>query len=119
MQMRTIDRRLFLKMTGVVAAAGALPALAQVPARLVERGQTPLQPPGTYHITGRVRLDAPQVKISGITNSQQISWTPGSLSTPVASFSSFEHFDQPWRMPEIQVSGGTLESIQVVPLLFG
>jgi hypothetical protein len=112
----TIDRRLFLKMTGVVAIAGSLPALAS----WSERANTAdVQPPGTYLISGRVRLEQPTVQISGITNAQQISWSPGSLSTPVASFSSFERFETPWRMPEIRVSGGQLEALRVVPLAFG
>ena len=115
----TIDRRLFLKMTGVVAAVSAVPALAQVPARVAQTSVTPMQSPGTYLISGRVRLEQPLVQISGITNAQQISWTPGSLSTPIASFSSFERFETPWRMPEIRVSGGQLEAVRVVPLDFG
>jgi hypothetical protein len=36
----------------------------------------------------------------------------------VTGFSSFETFDQPWRMPDIQVRGGTLEAVSVVPVLF-
>jgi hypothetical protein len=115
MKRMIIDRRLFLKMTGVVAASSALGTLSSGPPRQI--GQ--LRPPGSYQITGRVRLDEPIVSISGITNAQQISWTPGSLSTPVAAFSSFERFDSPWRMPAIHVSGGRLETVQVVPLDFG
>jgi hypothetical protein len=115
----TIDRRLFLKMTGVVAAVGAVPALAQVSNRGAQTSVAPMQSPGTYLISGRVRLEEPLVQISGITNAQQISWTPGSLNTPVASFTSFERFETPWRMPEIRVSGGQLEAVRVVPLDFG
>ena len=70
-------------------------------------------------VTHAVMIRLAFVQISGITNAQQISWTPGSLSTPVASFSSFERFDAPWRMPEIRVSGGQLEALRVVPLAFG
>jgi len=110
----TIDRRLFLKLTGVAAAAGALGSVPRV--AFADAGQT--RAPGLYQISGRVRLEEPVVSISGITNAQQISWTAGSLSTPVASFSSFEQFDRPWRMPDIQVSGGRLESVQVLPLDF-
>ena len=112
-----IDRRLFLKMTGVVAAASALEALPGGVSVAAEDAD--VRAPGGYQISGRVRLDEPVVLITGISNAQQISWTPGSLVTPVAAFTSFERFDGPWRMPPIQVSGGRLESIQVVPLDFG
>src|SRR5690242_13217745 len=99
----TIDRRLFLKATGAVAVVGLLPAAPRTIA--VE-----LRAPGTYQISGQVRLEQPVVTISGISNAQQISWTPGSLSTPVANFTSFEHFDRAWSLPAVQVSGGTLQS---------
>jgi hypothetical protein len=112
----TMDRRLFLKMTGLVAAVSAVPALA---AWSKSADRADIQPPGTYLISGRVRLEQPIVHISGITNAQQISWSPGSLSTPVASFSSFERFETPWRMPDVRVSGGQLEALRVVPLTFG
>jgi len=107
-----IDRRQFLRVTGALAVVAALPAAS------ASASDLELQPPGTYQISGRVRLHEPLVSISGITNAQQISWSPGSLSTPVATFSSFEHFDQPWRMPPIQVTGGQLEAVRVMPLVF-
>jgi hypothetical protein len=110
----TIDRRLFLKMSGVVAAAGAL---ASVPSHVFADGED-LRSPGIYQITGRVRLRDSTVSISGITNAQTISWTPGSLTTPVTTFTSFERFDRPWRMPAIRVEGGQLEAMQVLPLEF-
>jgi len=75
--------------------------------------------PGSYLISGRVRLQVPLVTISGIANAQQISWSPGSLSPAVASFSSFERFDRPWQTPQIQVSGGQLEALRIVRLDFG
>jgi hypothetical protein len=112
-----IDRRLFLRMTGFVAAASALAGLPST-AQGLAAATSEMRAPGRYRITGQVRLDAPIVSISGITNAQQISWTPGSLSTPLAAFSSFEQFDRPWRMPNIQVSGGRLENVQVVALDF-
>jgi hypothetical protein len=114
-----MDRRLFLKLFGlsavVSAAAGGLdvlPAAAQ--ALIVD--ESPTRPPGLYQITGRVRLHAPLVEISGITNAQQISWAGRTAS--VASFSSFERFDAPWEMPRIQVSGGQLEAVSVTPIDF-
>ena len=118
-----MDRRFFLKLTGFVAAAsafGALPAAAQgLP---TDRAAMPddLQAPGTYQFTGRVRLQQPVVEITGITNAQQISWAGvGGGSAPVAGFSSFEYFDRPWRMPDVQVRGGRLESLAVVPIELG
>ena len=124
-----IDRRFFLKLTGFAVAAsalGALPASAQGDAddapggaAVLEAPTAVLQAPGMYQISGRVRLDEPVVEISGITNAQQISWSAGSLRSPVASFTSFEEFEQPWRMPGIRVRGGQLEALTVVPLDFG
>jgi hypothetical protein len=120
-----MDRRLFLRLTGLAAAtAGAfevLPAARAAVDRPHERA-TPdgaLQDPGLYQITGRVRLDEPLVEIVGISNTQQITWSgAGGAIAPVAGFSSFETFDRPWRMPDIQVRGGTLEAISVVPVHF-
>jgi hypothetical protein len=124
---RRIERRTFLKVSGYVVAASALstsvlPAIAaaQPDADDGATGVAPaLQPPGTYELSGQVRLIEPLVEISGITNAHQISWSPGSLSTPVTGFTSFEHFDRPWRMPEIQVRGGTLEALTVRQVDFG
>jgi len=110
-----IDRRFFLKLTGLAGLGAAVGAL---PLRLAHADEV-MQEPGLYQISGTVRLQAPRVLISGISNAQQISWTPGSLSTPVASFTSFEQFDRPWQTPEIRVSGGTLEAVKVTPIVFG
>jgi hypothetical protein len=124
---RTINRRFLLKLTGYAVAAGALgmgalPAAAQTPTAgesdVSPAPGPPMQPPGTYQVSGRVRLLEPMVEISGITNAQQISWSPGSLSLPVAHFTSFEQFDQPWQMPQIRVRGGRLEALEVQPLDF-
>jgi len=125
-----IERRLFLKkLTGFVVAAcaiDALPATAWGHAddassvAAVSDVPTPiLRAPGTYQLTGRVRLHEPLVEIGGITNAQQISWSAGAIASPVASFTSFEHFDQAWQLHEIQVRGGQLEALTVVPLDFG
>jgi hypothetical protein len=123
---RIMDRRMFLKLTGLAAAtAGALevlPAAAQTAVdwpRAWAASDGALQEPGLYQITGRVRLEQPLVEIGGITNAQQITWSgPSGGIPPVAGFSSFETFDRPWRMPEIQVRGGTLEALSVVPVHF-
>jgi len=121
-----MDRRLFLRLTGLAAAtAGAFEVLPAVARASVDRSHeraTPdgaLQDPGLYQISGRVRLDEPLVEIVGITNAQQITWSgAGGPIAPVAGFSTFETFDRPWRMPDIQVRGGTLEAISVVPVHF-
>jgi hypothetical protein len=121
-----MDRRLFLRLTGLAAAtAGAfevLPAVAWASVDRPHERATPdgaLQDPGLYQISGRVRLDAPLVEIVGITNAQQITWSgAGGAIAPVTGFSTFETFDRPWRMPDIQVRGGTLEAISVVPVHF-
>jgi hypothetical protein len=66
-----------------------------------------------------VRLDEPRVQISGITNSQSISWSGiDGPRRPLASFTSLEYFDQPGLTPDIRVLGGRLESLAVVPVDF-
>jgi hypothetical protein len=123
-----MDRRVFLKLTGFVAAAGvfgALPVAAQGRSDDAPRAAgpdsatQPLLPPGNYQFSGRVRLQEPLVEISGITNAQQISWSRGLAPSPVASFTSFEYFDWPWRMPEIRVRGGQLEALTVTSIDLG
>jgi hypothetical protein len=126
-----IDRRLLLKLGGSLAAASALgvgvsrvgletPTPEPVDAgRLVgAQADAALQAPGMYQFSGTVRLQAPLVEISGISNAHQIAWSPGALSTSVASFTSFEDFAEPWQMPTIRIQGGQLESLTVVPLSF-
>jgi hypothetical protein len=80
-------------------------------------GRLAIREPGTYRISGRVRLDAPLVEISGIGHTQQISWSglEGS-GQPVASFTTFERFDRPGMTPIIRVTGGHLESVTAVPV---
>jgi hypothetical protein len=134
-----MDRRRFLiesgvKLAGVAAAAHAFQALPAAAAGPSHSG--PSQPvrdlgaatrpsvarlrvreAGTYQISGVVRLDASVVEISGITNAQQISWS-GALGPgrPVASFTSFEQYTGAGLTPEIQVRGGHLESLSIVPM---
>jgi hypothetical protein len=111
-----MDRRLFLKLTGLSGLVGAAGALGGMPVAAQTRPPQ-MQTPGTYQITGRVRLEEPLVEISGITNAQQISWSgAGTTRPPTAGFTSFEYFDRPWSMPEIRVRGGRLEALAVVPM---
>jgi hypothetical protein len=71
---------------------------------------------GTYRVTGLVRLEAPLVEINGIANPQRITWSgPDSADQPVARFVSYERLDGPDARPDVQVVGGTLESLSVVP----
>jgi hypothetical protein len=123
---RIMNRRIFLKLTGLVAAtAGALQVVPAAAQGIVDRPREgftsdgALQEPGLYQITGRVRLDEPFVEISGIANAQQITWSGlGGAMPRVAGFSSFETFDRPWAMPDVQVRGGTLEALSVMPVHF-
>ena len=129
-----MDRRLFLKLTGVVTAASAVEALPvsaasgpgsglveQAPGR--ELAALPLGPrltirePGTYQISGRVQLEQPLVEISGISHTQWISWSGLDGSEhPVASFTTFQRFDRPGLTPAIPVRGGRLEALTVAPV---
>lgn len=129
-----MDRRVFLKLTGLVAAASALEALPVAAERrpdvvLAERPPgleltsvlsgpaLAIGEPGTYRISGLVRLQEPMVEISGITNSQRISWSDVHGSNqPLAGFVTFEQFDRPGVLPEIVVRGGRLESLAAVPM---
>jgi hypothetical protein len=114
----TMDRRLFLRLTGLVAAATAIkvPTVA-AQTRAGDQALPTLYAPGAYQITGRVRLEEPLVAITGIANAQQISWADlDRIGAPSASFTTFESFDRPWQTPDIVVRGGKLEALQVVPL---
>jgi hypothetical protein len=133
-----MDRRVFLKMTGAVAAGGALGAgvvaagraTSAIPALPTAAGATAsaaapvasgprlrITEPGTYRLSGRVVLDAPLVEIGGITNSQVISWSAnGGAQAPTATFSTFEYFGKPGLTPAITVRGGRLESLSAEPL---
>lgn len=132
-----MDRRLFLKLTGMVAAAGAFDALPVAPAAAAMLEPAAAAAPvrdlvavprltvtrlamreaGDYRVSGMVRLEAPTVEISGIANSQQITWAQGSgQPAMVVSFTSFEHYDGRGLAPEIIVSGGRLESLSVEPV---
>ena len=133
-----MDRRRFLidtglKVTGLVVAASAFDALPVAAAGPSVAAPAPAEPvrdlgaatrpsvarlsvrePGGYRISGLVRLHAPVVEISGITNSQQISWSGAAGSeSPLVSFSSFEQYTSPGLTPEIRVRGGQLESVSI------
>jgi len=131
-----MDRRRFLidtglKVTGLVAAASAfeaLPAAAAEPS--VTAPSAPVRDlgaatrpsvarlrvlePGSYQISGVVRLHDPLVEISGITNAQQISWTGATGGAgQLVSFNSFETYASTGLTPEIRVRGGQLESVSI------
>jgi hypothetical protein len=123
-----MDRRVFLRLSGLLAASAAalnaFPAAAQgiqsglsAPTVITPEPPVPMQPPGLYQITGRVSLQEPHVAITGITNAQQISWSGDSvMRSPSAGFSSFEYFTEPWHMPDVRVRGGRLEALAVTPV---
>ena len=129
-----MDRRVFLKLTGLLAAASAFEALPVAASPLETAPATapvrdlvsPARPSvarlrvaeaGTYQITGTVRLGAPLVEISGLANSHQISWSGSpDAERPVTTFTSFEQYAGPGLTPEIRVSGGQIESLSIVRL---
>jgi hypothetical protein len=129
-----MNRRTFLKLTGLIAAGSALQTVPLVgerarelvppePERYVDVASRPsgtsltIQQPGTYRINGLVRLHAPRVEISGIANKQWISWSNSNGSEfPVASFVTFERYDRPGVTPDIRVRGGQLEALTAVPI---
>ena len=132
-----MDRRLFLKLAGVAvaatafevqpAAAAALSTVSTEPTRAA--GATgpagavaaPMRwrvsTPGTYLISGTVRLEAPLVEIGGIANAKTITWAGAAHeSAPVTSFMTYEQFDGPGLTPEILVRGGRIESLSITPV---
>jgi hypothetical protein len=121
-----MNRRMLLKVTGLVAIAGAavtLPRIAErrsaTVAAVPDGTRLTMSEPGTYRITGRVRLDAPLVEISGITHTQRMSWSGLNGATqPVAGFTTFEHFDGQQMTRTIRVRGGRLEGVTAVPMNF-
>jgi len=129
-----MKRRTFLKLTGIAMTGQALGAASLVGSPAASFGAVPsvsaaVLPPmtstrrlviaeaGSYQISGLVRLQAPTVEISGITNSQQISWSHTQGEAPVVSFTSLETYDRPGLTPEIQVLGGQIQSVTATPLM--
>ena len=121
-----MNRRVLLKVTGLVALAGAVETVSRAAGRHSERvaavpdgTQLAIREPGTYRIAGRVRLEAPLVEISGISHTQQISWSGlDGAEQPFVSFTTFEHFDEPGMTRTIRVRGGHLEGVSAVPVDF-
>lgn len=130
-----MNRRVFLKVTGVVAAAGAVQALPSAGSRstgvapavqssavetvMAGPAGTPLtvREAGTYRISGLVRLQEPRVEIAGFTYTQSISWSDKTATGErLSSFTAFEHFDSPDVVRTISVKGGQLESMTAVLL---
>ena len=122
----TMNRRMLLKVTGLAAIVGAAVTLpraderrAAVVASVPSSTYLTMHEPGTYRISGRVRLDAPLVEISGITHTQRISWSGlARVERPIASFTTFEHFDGLEMTRTIRVRGGHLEGVTAVPMDF-
>jgi hypothetical protein len=109
-----MNRRTFLVLTGAVAAGQALYTRPfgdrGQPANTVSR--LFIQQPGTYMLSGTVRLDSRSVEISGITNKQSLSWAGIDQGQALmASFMSFEQYDRPGMIPNVVVRGGRLESL--------
>jgi hypothetical protein len=129
-----MNRRIFLKLTGMVAIGQALTNLpvaaasdlglgVVAPDRSANLATGPssalvtIEHAGTYRVSGLIRLQAPLVEISGIADKQSISWanSDGSAS-PLASFVAFERYDQPGMTPAIHVQGGQIEALTAVLL---
>ncbi|MFN8524636.1 MAG: twin-arginine translocation signal domain-containing protein [Chloroflexota bacterium] len=128
-----MDRRDFLKVTGLAAAAPALVALtapqdahAQALSPVIDPVAAPspvsiaplrIGSPGTYRVFGTVTLEAPVVQISGLEHDQSISWSSGATSTPMtASFTSIEQIDSLAEAPAVRVTGGQIQALSVVPV---
>jgi hypothetical protein len=126
-----MGRRDFLKLTGFAVAASALDALPAAPGGgaptvqaatlrpvpAIPGAQLMISTPGIYQITGRVRLEEPLVEISGIGQTQSITWSGAQGEQPEAGFTAFEQFDGPGMVPEIRVRGGTLATLTVSPVV--
>jgi hypothetical protein len=124
-----MERRTFLKVTGMAVAGSALGAASRTEPASAAVLMTPTTgtpglgsmlstvrlstlEPGAYQISGLVRLHAPQVQIMGISNTQSISWsaTPDA-EPPVASFTTFETVAAGEPVLEIRIVGGSLEAV--------
>jgi hypothetical protein len=110
-----VNRRTFLKVSGLVAAAPlAEPLFSLAPAELPGAASPRISQPGMYRLSGVVLLQAPVVEISGISNRQRITWADRGSSEPhTASFVSYESYDKPGRVPDVTVRGGRLEALSL------
>ena len=127
-----MDRRLFLKLTGFVAAASAMEALPAAAEGLTHSTATDralrlpaiistvapriaVRERGVYQISGIVQLEQPLVEITGAGATQRIS--RGGAASDTAPFTSYATFDGPGLTPEITVTGGRVLSLDVTPLM--
>jgi hypothetical protein len=129
-----MNRRIFLKLTGLVAVGQAFSNLPVATASdlgpqagesgrsaglttALPRTSLTIETAGTYRISGLVRLESPQVEISGITDKQTISWanTDGS-EPPLASLVAFDRYERAGMATDIQVQGGRIESLSAILL---
>jgi hypothetical protein len=119
-----MNRRRLLNLVGLGAIVGAALTLPRVTgpratsvAAVSSGTRLTMREPGTYRITGRVRLDAPLVEISGITHTQRMSWSGlQGVTQPVASFTTFEHFDGSEMTRTIHLRGGHLEAVTALSM---
>jgi hypothetical protein len=128
----SMDRRDFFKLTGLAASAsalGALPAAADTLPAMTSAGPSAdlalaspaltVSEPGTYQISGQVRLLEPLVQIRSAAQTQSIAWANlEGADQQVTTFTAFERFDRAGQAPPIQVLGGRLEALKIVPLEF-
>jgi hypothetical protein len=127
-----MDRRLFLKLTGFVAAASALEVLPVAAEGLPQSAvadralglpavtstvapRIAVRERGEYQISGIVQLEQPQVEVTGAGATQRIS--RGGSASDTAPFTTFVTFDGPGLTPEITVTGGRVVSLDVTPIM--
>ena len=127
-----LKRRTFLKVTGAALAGQALGAAAiagsptasfgvrtasaAVLPGVVSTHRLTISEPGEYEVSGFVRLQAPSVQITGISNSQQITWSNDGPA-PLVSFTSMESYARAGAVSTIQVLGGQFESVSIRPMV--
>ena len=127
-----LKRRTFLKVTGIAMAGQALGAAtiagssmtsfgvpsvsAAVLPPMVSSRRLTIAEPGEYEISGFVRLQTPSVQITGISNSQQITWSNDGPA-PLVSFTSMESYARAGAVSTVQVLGGQIESVSIRPMV--
>src|SRR5574341_1543988 len=110
-----LKRRTFLKVTGIAMAGQALGATAITGSPTASFGipsaSAAVLPPTVS--SRRLTIAEPgEYQITGITNSQQITWSNDGPA-PLVSFTSLESYTRAGATPLIQVIGGRLESVSV------